>query len=62
MNIFPPHDETFFFTLKFWKPGQSMLASALETISLCEIGPQLKLPSVGGLGSDIISFFLSSIA
>ena len=31
-----------------WKPGQSMLASALETMSLREIGPQLKFPSVGG--------------
>ena len=26
------------------KPGQSMLASALETMSLREIGPQLKFP------------------
>ena len=31
-----------------WKPGQSMLASAQETMSLREIGPQLKFPSVGG--------------
>ena len=27
-----------------WKPGHSMLASALETMSLHEIGPQLKFP------------------
>ena len=40
-----------------WKPGQSMLASALETMSLREIGPQLKFPSVGGYGSDVISMF-----
>ena len=31
-----------------WKPGQSMLVSALETMSLLEIGPKLKFPSVGG--------------
>ena len=31
-----------------WKPGLSMLASALEMMLLHEIGPQLKLPSVGG--------------
>ena len=34
-----------------------MLASALETMSLREIGPQLKFPSVGGEGSDIIFTF-----
>ena len=34
-----------------------MLASALETMSLREIGPQLKFPSVGGYGSDVISTF-----
>ena len=28
-----------------WKPGQSMLASALEKMSLREIGPQSKFPS-----------------
>ena len=43
-----------------------MLASALETMLLREIGPQLKLPSVGGYCSDIIStfphFFLSPVA
>ena len=32
-----------------------MLPCALETMSLCEIGPQLKLPSAGGKGSNIIS-------
>ena len=31
-----------------WKPGQSMLASALETMSFRVIGPQLKFRSVGG--------------
>ena len=34
-----------------------MLVSALETMSLREIGPHLKFPSVGGYGSDIISTF-----
>ena len=45
MDIFPSQDETHLFSL--WKPGQSMLASALETMSLREIGPQLIFPSVG---------------
>ena len=48
----------------FWKPGQS--TSALETMSLREIGPQLKFPSVGGQGRDIVStfahFFLPPVA
>ena len=43
-----------------------MLASALETMSLREIGPQLKFPSVGGYSSDVIStfahFFLPPVA
>ena len=43
-----------------------MLASALERMSLREIGPQLKFPSVGGQGRDIIStfahFFLPPVA
>ena len=34
-----------------------MLASAQEKILLREIGPQLKFPSVGGYGSDIIFTF-----
>ena len=38
----------FFLIQTLWKQGQSMLASALETMSLREIGPQLKFPSVGG--------------
>ena len=46
MDIFPPQDETHPFshsnTLK------ARLASALETMSLREIGPKLKFPSVGG--------------
>ena len=36
---------------------EARLASALETMLLREIGPQLKYPSVGGLGSDIIPTF-----
>ena len=48
MNIFPPQDETHPFRhLNCLEASQSMLASALETTSSCEIGPQLKLPSVG---------------
>ena len=46
MDTFPAQDETHPFshsnTLEW--TGQSMLASALETMSLCEIGPQLKFP------------------
>ena len=46
MDIFPPQDETHPFshanTLK------ARLASAQEMMSLHEIGPQLKIPSVGG--------------
>ena len=45
MNIFPSQD---FQIQTFWKPGQSMLASALETMSLRDIGPQLKLLGVRG--------------
>ena len=37
----------FFLIQTLWKPGQSMLESALETMSLREIGPQLIFPSVG---------------
>ena len=33
---------TLFLIQTLWKTGQSMLASALETMSLREIGPQLK--------------------
>ena len=35
-----------FLVQTLWKPGQSMLASALETMSLRDIGPQLEFPSV----------------
>ena len=46
MDIFPPQDGTHPFshsnTLEAW------LASALETMLLREIGPQLKFSSVGG--------------
>ena len=38
----------FFLIQTLWKPGQSMLASVIETMSLREIGPQLKFPSVRG--------------
>ena len=49
MAIFSPQDETHpFFIQSLLKPGQSMLASALETMSLRKIVPQLKFPSVGG--------------
>ena len=44
MNTFPAQEDSSFFWFKHWKPGQSMLASALETMSLHEIGPQLKFP------------------
>ena len=43
-----------------WKPGQSMLAPALETMSLREIGPQWKFPSVGGLGISTSAQIFSS--
>ena len=49
MDIFSPQDETHpFFIQSLWKPCLSMLASALETMSLHKIVPQLKFPSVGG--------------
>ena len=45
MDTFLAQDETHPFLIQtLWKPGQSMLASALETMSLREIGPQLKFP------------------
>ena len=46
MDTFPAQDETrpFSHSNTTWKPGQSMLASALETMSLREICPQLKFP------------------
>ena len=46
MDIFPPQDETHPFSHS--NTLEARLASALETMSLCDIGPQLKVPSVGG--------------
>ena len=46
MNIFPPQDETHPFS--HLNTLEARLASALETMSLREICPQLKFPSVGG--------------
>ena len=50
MDIFPPQDETHpsSHSNTGSQVSQSMLASALETMSLPDIGPQLKFPSVGG--------------
>ena len=55
MDIFPPQDETHPFSHS--NTLEARLASALETMSLRETGPQLKFPSVGGKGDDIISTF-----
>ena len=64
MDNFPPQDETHPFSHSNTLEARS--ASALETMLLSEIGPQLKYPSVGGYGSDIISmfahFFSSAVA
>ena len=46
MDIFPPQDETHPFSHS--NTLEARLASALETMSLRETGPQLKFPSVGG--------------
>ena len=46
MDIFPPQDETHPFSHS--NTLGARLASALETMSLRETGPQLKFPSVGG--------------
>ena len=46
MDIVPPQDETHSFSHS--NTLEARLASALETMSLREIGPQLKFPSVGG--------------
>ena len=43
MDNFPPQDETHPFS-----HSNTLEASALKTMSLREIGPQLKYPSVGG--------------
>ena len=49
MDIFPPQDETHPSShSNTLEASQSMLASALETMLLHEIGPQLIFPSVGG--------------
>ena len=55
MDNFPPQDETHPFSYSNTLEARS--ASALKTMSLREIGPQFKYPSVGGYGSDIISTF-----
>ena len=49
-NIFSHHKMRLilFLIQTLWKPGQAMLASALEMMLLREIGPQLRFPSVGG--------------
>ena len=64
MDNFPPQDKTHSFSHSNTLEARS--ASALVTMSLREIGPQLIYPSVGGLGSDIIStfahFFLPPVA
>ena len=46
MDNFPPQDETHPFSHSNTLEARS--ASALKTMSLREIGPQLKYPSVGG--------------
>ena len=46
MDIFPPQDETHPFSHS--NTLEARLASALETMSLRETGPQFKFPSVGG--------------
>ena len=46
MDIFSPQDETHPFSHS--NTLEARLASALETMSLRETGPQLKFPSVGG--------------
>ena len=46
LDIFPPQDETHPFSHS--NTPEAKLASALETMLLREIGPQLKFPSVGG--------------
>ena len=46
MDIFPPQDETHPFSHS--NTLEARLASAPETMSLRETGPQLKFPSVGG--------------
>ena len=46
MNDFPPQDGTHPFANSNTLEARS--ACALETMSLREIGPQLKYPSVGG--------------
>ena len=46
MDIFPPQDEAHPFSHS--NTLEARLASALETMSLRETGPELKLSSVGG--------------
>ena len=46
MDIFPPQDETHPFSHS--NTLEARLASALETRSLRETGPQLRFQSVGG--------------